>query len=128
VTEWPRQGDNVRIPIPLRRKSRQRAIHTCYAQVARKGELQPAAQRGSVHGRDGGHGQALELAERGAQVGEEPGDLALGHAAPFCQIGAGAERARGGRVQDEHADGAVEAYGVQAVGELLGGWFGASCG
>ena len=94
--------------------------HTCYAQVAREGELQAATQSGTVDGRDGGHGQALEFTERGAQVGEELGDLTLGHATALCQIGAGAERTGCGGVEDEHADGVVEAHGVQAVGELLG--------
>lgn len=120
MTEWPRQEDYVKILI-LSRRIMARA-HTCYAQVTRKSELQSAAQSGSVDGRDGGHGEALELGKRGAQVGEELGNLVLGHRAPFNQIGAGAERARGGRVQDEHADGAVEAYGVQAVRELLEGF------
>jgi len=73
------------------RWDRRERCHTCYTQVAREGELQPATQSRTVDSRDGGHGQTLEFTERGAQIGEELGDLALGHATPLCQIGAGAE-------------------------------------
>ena len=97
---------------------------TSDAQVARERELEAAAERGPVDRRERGHGQALERAQRAAEVDEEAVDLRLGHRRALDEVRARAERARGGGAHDQHAraafmDVTVRVRGASGLGRSI---------